>query len=90
MDAIHERKEIIGNVYIGLIVYGEHTLHHLFPTVDHVQLVDLIPIYYETLDEFGIEYNEKPYGDIFKNTFKQLARTTPNKAERKQTKIHKE
>lgn len=86
VDAIHERKEIAGNVYLGLMVFGDHTLHHLFPTIDHVHLKELISIYQETLKEFGLDFNEKSYPEIIAGTFKQLARNTPNLTPRKQKK----
>lgn len=86
VDAIHERKELVGNSYIGLVVFGEHTLHHLFPTIDHIHLKELIPIYKETLDEFGVDMNEKSYPEIIANTFVQLTRNKPNLKVRKQKK----
>ncbi|XP_065218352.1 cytochrome b5-related protein-like isoform X2 [Planococcus citri] len=86
VDAIHERKELIGNTYVGLVVFGEHTLHHLFPTIDHVHLKELIPIFKETLEEFGVPMNEKSYPEIIANTFVQLARNRPNMIVRKQKK----
>ncbi|XKL67594.1 hypothetical protein PGB90_003085 [Kerria lacca] len=84
VDATRDRREIIGNKYVGLIVFGEHTLHHLFPTIDFCYLQQLLPIYYETLEEFGIELNVKPIANIFFNSFLQLARINPNLITRKQ------
>lgn len=86
VDAIHERKELVGNIYLGLVLFGEHTLHHLFPTIDHVYLKELIPIYQETLQEFGVDMNEKSYPEIIGGTFVQLARNKPNLTPRKQKK----
>ena len=77
---------MVGNSYVGLVVFGEHTLHHLFPTIDHMLLKELIPIYKETLEEFGVDMNEKSYPEIIANTFVQLARNRPNLRERKQKK----
>ena len=83
LDAVVDRNEIMGNRFFGLILYGEHTLHHFFPTVDFCHLQDLTPIFHETLKEFGIELNQKPIFEVVSGTFFQLARSKPQQISRR-------
>lgn len=78
-DAVYDRNEIFGNRFFGMIMFGEHTLHHFFPTLDFCYLQELIPIYEETLKEFEIDgMNNKPILKTFVGTFKQLTRNEPH------------
>lgn len=81
-----DRAEISGNKFIGLVVFGEHVLHHFFPTIDFYYLQELMPIYYKTLDDFGVPHKLEPFAEVVLGAFKQLARNTVNMAERAQKK----
>lgn len=43
-----------GNLLAELTMYGNHILHHLFPTLDHGLLDTVRPIYEKTAAEFGL------------------------------------
>lgn len=79
IDAVQDRVEIHCNVYVGLFVFGEHTMHHLFPTLDHPLLPQLYPAMKETLDEFGIKWKMNTIPDLIVGTFKQLSRIEKQK-----------
>ncbi|XP_024085522.1 cytochrome b5-related protein-like [Cimex lectularius] len=74
IDTVRDRVEIKGNVPLTLVLFGEHCLHHLFPTVDHAHLHKLYPLLEETLDEFGVEYKMGSIWDLIRGQFLQLAR----------------
>lgn len=87
-DAAYDRNEILGNRFFGLIMFGEHALHHLFPTIDFCHLQDLIPIYNETLKEFGLDPINKPIVSTILGTFIQLARNEPRKTIKESKRIN--
>lgn len=53
MDTIIDRRDLKGSHFLVLTHFGDHILHHLFPTMDHGVLKQLYPILYETMEEFG-------------------------------------
>ncbi|XP_050534028.1 cytochrome b5-related protein-like isoform X2 [Daktulosphaira vitifoliae] len=77
-DSCSERLEF-DNIIVSLMTFGDHTLHHLFPALDHSLIPYLQDIYDETCKEFGIEIITKSYIEYIFGQFKQLVRLTPNK-----------
>jgi len=73
-----ERNEPINNIFVTIATFGDHTLHHLFPALDH----SLIPLLQETFEdtckEFGLDITPKSCTAIMHGQFKQLSRITPN------------
>ncbi|KAJ1519750.1 hypothetical protein ONE63_005006 [Megalurothrips usitatus] len=78
LDATRDRFDYGSNPFLVLSRYGDHALHHLFPTVDHCRLRALYPVFTETLKEFGIEYRFTTAWELFKGSFRQMGRTRPN------------
>jgi len=66
-----------------LTTYGNHILHHLFPTLDHGLLDTIRPIFQETCKEFDLpdELHLSPLQhtqwDLFTGMLSQLTRTQP-------------
>lgn len=79
MDAVMDRTDIKGSHFLVLTHFGDHALHHLFPTIDHGQLEHLYPVLIETCKKFGIEWRSASGLELIKGQFKQLLRTEPNK-----------
>lgn len=73
---ITDRKEFQGNVFTVLAYFGDHVLHHLFPTLDHSVLPQLQEIFMKTCEEFKIEFEETSIIQALKNQLEQLSRTT--------------
>lgn len=74
MDTVADKTEITGNLFLVLTNFGDHALHHLFPTIDHAKLDYLYPIFLKTCEEFGVEwklYNQK---EMTIGQFQQLVR----------------
>lgn len=63
---------------LGMTHFGNHFLHHLFPSLDHSYLPQLNEIFKETCAEFELEFRECPWYEQLKGHFKQLARTEVN------------
>jgi fatty acid desaturase len=78
IDAVRDRIEINSSKLLSLVTFGDHCLHHFFPTIDHWNLRHLYPVFYETCKEFGITYKLGTILDLLKGQFLQLARTEPN------------
>jgi hypothetical protein len=80
LDAVRERSgEVHKNLFVVLTTFGDHSLHHLFPSVCHSKLPNLEAVFKETLKEFMPEpYAPLPYIDFFIGAHQQMIRTTPN------------
>ncbi|XP_044729643.1 cytochrome b5-related protein-like, partial [Chrysoperla carnea] len=78
LDAVMDRTDINGNQFLVLTNFGEHALHHLFPTVDHALLPKLLPVVKETMKEFNVELRMKSQLELIIGQFKQLIRIKPN------------
>lgn len=78
VDTIIDRGDLKGSQFLVLTHFGEHALHHLFPTLDHGILPQLYPVLYETLDEFKCELRECTHFEHIIGQHKQLLRTKTN------------
>ncbi|XP_065332153.1 cytochrome b5-related protein-like [Cloeon dipterum] len=58
--------------------FGHHSLHHLFPTIDHWHLPQLYPVLEQTLNEFGIPFNTLSFSGLLIGQLQQASRSTPN------------
>lgn len=80
MDTIIDRQELRGNTLLTLANFGDHALHHLFPTLDHGILFKLYDDFFETLMEFEAECLCYPwFFEVIKGQFQQLTRIEPMK-----------
>lgn len=80
MNAVIERHDFImdkNNHFIAITTFGQHTLHHLFPTIDHGLLKSLWKPLLETCKEFEIELREYPCWNLIVGQFQQLVRDKP-------------
>lgn len=79
LDCVMDRHEINGNYFLVLTNFGEHGLHHLFPTLDHAVLEKLWPVFEKTMNQFNIKLRINSQLELVKGQFQQLARDIPNK-----------
>ncbi|XP_060801857.1 cytochrome b5-related protein [Amyelois transitella] len=56
VEALLDRKDINGNTFAVMTFFGEHTLHHMFPTLDHGILKYLKPIFLEHCEKYQANY----------------------------------
>lgn len=78
IDTIMDRMAFRNNSFLALANFGDHVLHHLFPTFDHGILPQLYDILFETLVEFEAESEGYPWYEVIKGQFLQLARVETN------------
>lgn len=58
-----ERKEITGSPFLVLTNFGDHCLHHMFPTLDHSTLEHLYPTFKKVSAE-------KPFNRLINEDFR--------------------
>ncbi|XP_045534899.1 cytochrome b5-related protein [Papilio machaon] len=78
LDTVSERVDETDNHFKSLTRFGFHTLHHLFPTLDHAELQYLYPTFLEHCDKFDVKYRTANYMKSFIDHSKQLIRKRPN------------
>lgn len=78
IDTIIDRGDVKGSQFLVLTHFGEHILHHLFPTLDHGILPQLNPILFKTMEDFEGEMRETTWFHHIIGQLRQLARITPN------------
>lgn len=83
MDTIAENSDVKGSHLLVLTHFGEHVLHHLFPSLDHGILPQLNQVFLETCQEFQTELRVYPWYKIFIGQYQQLTRTQTRTQESK-------
>ncbi|XP_068141061.1 cytochrome b5-related protein [Drosophila tropicalis] len=78
LDTIIDRADIKWSDLLVLVSFGEHALHHLFPTLDHNVLKHLYPELRLTLKEFKTELREMSHWGHIKGQSQQLLRLKAN------------
>lgn len=78
VDTIIDRVDLKWSHFLVLTHFGDHILHHLFPTLDHGLLPALYPVLYETLDEFKGQLRECNHFQHIIGQHKQLLRIESN------------
>ncbi|XP_044758459.1 cytochrome b5-related protein-like [Coccinella septempunctata] len=74
MDAVSDRREINRSPFLVITHFGDHALHHLFPTIDHGKLKFLYPTFIKTCEEFGVEWRCSSQLEMVKGQYLQLTR----------------
>nr|AEE62418.1 unknown [Dendroctonus ponderosae] len=80
LDAVMERKEISGSLFLVLTNFGDHALHHMFPTLDHSTLEHLYPVFKKVLTKFDTNLRMVSQLDTLCGGFQQLLKVTPSEA----------
>lgn len=75
---MRDRIEVMDNFFLVMISFGDHSLHHLFPTIDHRRLPALYPAFFQTCKEFGIDFKLYSAKEMFAGMYQQLARNYRN------------
>ncbi|XP_034474536.1 cytochrome b5-related protein-like [Drosophila innubila] len=77
VSSVVDRADIKWSRFLVITHFGDHVLHHLFPTLDHGLLPALYPILYETLDQFKAQVLECKNIEHIIGQHKQLLRIEP-------------
>lgn len=75
LSATIERGESNSNLFMSLTHFGDHMLHHMFPSLDHSVLPHLRETLIETCREFEGEFRKYSMLDAVVGQFQQLGRT---------------
>jgi fatty acid desaturase len=75
VNAVMDRVDINRTLFTILTNFGEHGLHHMFPTLDHALLPSLRDVFFETCEEFKTELRMTNQMDMIIGHFRQIART---------------
>lgn len=77
LAATIDRNDVKDSLFLTLSSFGNHILHHFFPTLDHAILPQLQTVFIETCREFEQDFRELPWWNLIAGQFKQLTRTQP-------------
>lgn len=66
-----------------LLTFSDHTLHHLFPALDHAYLRYAYPALAQTCNEFGVRFEFRSTGSMLRSTIDQTSRIEPLAAPRR-------
>jgi fatty acid desaturase len=77
LAATIDRSDVKDSLFLTLTSFGNHILHHMFPSLDHAILPQLQSIFIETCTEFEGEFRELSSWNLIAEQFKQLSRTQP-------------
>ena len=72
-----DRKEITGSHFLVLTNFGDHCLHHLFPTLDHGTLEHLYPVFRKVMEQFNTDLRMVSQLDTICGGFQQLVKVKP-------------
>ncbi|KAK6621298.1 hypothetical protein RUM43_011604 [Polyplax serrata] len=78
LAAVRDRSDVDGNYVLTTLMFGNHAMHHLFPTIDHSKLYDLNPVLEETCREFNINFKPMTVKNMLLGMFQQLVRNYTN------------
>lgn len=78
LDTIEQRIEYDDSLFKSITRFGDHAVHHLFPTLDHAELKYIYPILQEHCDKFEMQLKTTDFYGALMNNCKQIMRSIPN------------
>ncbi|XP_034829648.1 cytochrome b5-related protein-like [Maniola hyperantus] len=78
LDTVIERVENMEDHFKSITRFGDHALHHLFPTLDHAELKYLYPTLLEHCEKFDTQLRMTTFYNALISHSKQLIRKWPN------------
>lgn len=72
------RKNTLGANVWNIPTFGLHHLHHLFPTIDAADLSELVPLFEEHCEEWGVTFETMSNSDLAAGLWKVTAGCPPN------------
>ncbi|CAH0407308.1 unnamed protein product [Chilo suppressalis] len=77
LDTVIERIDYAGDNFKSLTRFGDHALHHLFPTLDHAELKYLYPIFIDHCKKFDTQLRTTTFYQALLSNVKQIIRKRP-------------
>ena len=75
LGSVFDRHETNSNLFMTLAFFGYHSLHHMFPSLDHSLLPQLEEVFIKTCIDFEVELKKFSFYEGFEGHFQQLGRT---------------
>ncbi|CAK1546130.1 unnamed protein product [Leptosia nina] len=75
LEALLDRKDVNSNSFGVATLFGDHALHHMFPTLDHAVLKYLHPIFIEHCKLFEANYRVSTQFKMVVGQFEEVMRT---------------
>ena len=76
IKVVYDRDFAKSNLLVSLTSFGDHLMHHIFPTLDHAYLPHMSEALWETCKEFDIDIKICSMWKGFSGQYNQLKRTT--------------
>jgi hypothetical protein len=90
LDTVVERIDYSGDHFKSLTRFGDHALHHLFPTLDHAELKYLYPMLIEHCEKFEKHLRGATFYEALISNAKQIIRKRPNNFKEKSYRTQKD
>lgn len=74
LSATVDRTEANSNLFMSLTNFGHHSLHHMFPSLDHSILPQLEEVFIETCTDFQVKLRKYYFLYCFVGNIEQLNR----------------
>lgn len=80
LETVGERTEMHSSSFSSLMLpvtlttFGDHTLHHLFPALDHAYFPHLYPLLAQTCNEFGVRFEIRDTNEMIWSVVEQASR----------------
>ncbi|CAG9559666.1 unnamed protein product [Danaus chrysippus] len=75
VEALLDRKDINNSTFAVLTMFGDHALHHMFPTIDHSILKHLHPTFIQLCEKFQANYRVSTQFKMVIGQIKETMRT---------------
>lgn len=76
IEALLDRKDVNKTTFAYVLtLFGDHALHHMFPTLDHGILWHLHPIFIEMCEKFQANYQVSTLFKLVLGQIKETMRT---------------
>ncbi|XP_072939665.1 cytochrome b5-related protein-like [Epargyreus clarus] len=75
VEALLDRKDINTSTLAVMMLFGEHALHHIFPTLDHGILKHLHPVFLEHCEKYQANYRATTQFKMVVGQIKECLRT---------------
>ena len=77
LQSVMDRPEVNDNYFKVLTLFGHHSLHHLFPTLDHAVLGHLYPVFLQHCEKFKANFRMLSQLELFLGQIKMTLKTEP-------------
>ncbi|XP_026755581.1 cytochrome b5-related protein-like [Galleria mellonella] len=78
VESVIDRTDINDNLFKVMTFFGDHTLHHLFPTLDHGLLPHFYPALLKNVEKFKVKFRTTTQFELFIQQIKVTMKREPN------------